>query len=389
MARVATGLEVLAIEGATELRGRRVGLLCHAASVTSDLRHAADILAARGDLELVALLAPQHGAGGELQANMVEWSGGYDRRLGLPVYSLYGAVRQPTPEMLDGIDALVVDLQDVGSKVYTFTWTMLLVLEAAAARGVTVVVLDRPNPLGGIEVEGEVTRPGFRSFVGLRGIVHRHGMTLGELAMLFNAAIGARLRVVAMRGWRREMWFDETGLPWVMPSPNMPTLDTATVYPGSVLLEGTNASEGRGTTRPFELVGAPWVDGHALAAALAAEDLPGLRVRPASFIPTFDKHAGLRCEGVQLHVIDRRAFRPYRTGAALLRALWRLYPRRCGWREPPYEYEEEKLPIDILSGSDRLRRQIEAATPIADIVASWRDEEEAFRAERRPYLIYD
>jgi len=292
--------------------------------------------------------------------------------------------------MLAGIDWLVVDLQDVGARIYTFVYTMANCLRAARRHGVRVVVCDRPNPVGGDAVEGPVLEPGYESFVGMFPIPMRHGMTMGELARLFNQhfGIGADLEVARMEGWQRRMYHDDTGLGWVMPSPNMPTLDTAIVYPGSVLFEGTLLSEGRGTTRPFEIVGMPGIDAEHFAARMNQLRLDGARFRPVHFEPTFQKHAGRACGGCQIHVLDRTAFLPVLTGVALIATLRAMSPAKFAWRQPPYEYEHEKLPIDILAGSDVLRRQIEGGIPLLDIAASWRDEEAAFSAARAPYLLY-
>lgn len=388
MATVSSGLQELRRRRPGILRGRRIGLVCHAASVDRSLAHAAEVLAGCGTGRLVALFGPQHGIRGETEANMVEWSGYRDRRLGIPVHSLYGKVRKPTRAMLRNVDVLVVDLQDVGCKVYTYIWTLFLVLKAASENGVKVVVLDRPNPIGGLLLEGSTTLEDYRSFVGLTGVLYRHGLTIAELALLFNEEIGAELEVVEMRGWRRRMWFDQTGLPWVAPSPNMPTPATAIVYPATVLLEGTNCSEGRGTTRPFQMFGAPWIDADRMAKRLNDLRLPGARFRSCTFVPWFDKHRGKPCQGAEIHVVDRGSFRPYRTGAAILRALWEMYPSKACWRQPPYEYEATKLPIDIISGSDRLRRQIEAGERLRKIVSSWQADERRFSRLRARYLMY-
>ncbi|HSH71048.1 MAG TPA: DUF1343 domain-containing protein [Deferrisomatales bacterium] len=388
---VGIGLEGLARNCGRWLRpGARVGLLLNSASVDAGLRSARDVVAALPGVELRALFGPQHGLRTDVQDNMVESAHATDRVLGVPVWSLYADRRAPTPEMLHGLDVLLVDLQDVGCRVYTFIWTLRLVLEACGRAGVQVVVLDRPNPLGGA-VEGNLLRLPWQSFVGLEPIPMRHGLTVGELA---RWCVGARgidcdLAVVPLGGWLREMLWPETGRPWVLPSPNMPTFDTALVYPGSVLLEGTTASEGRGTTRPFELVGGPWVDSDRFAARLNAQELPGLRLRAAPFLPTFQKWAGEPCGGVQLHVTDPTAFRPYRTGLVLLRELWRVH-RGDGfaWRAPPYEYETEKLPIHLLLGDDRIREGIEAGADLAELEGMWAGEEAGWIGERESYLLY-
>jgi uncharacterized protein YbbC (DUF1343 family) len=292
--------------------------------------------------------------------------------------------------MLDALDVLVVDLQDIGARYYTFIWTLLLALEACAAAGKRVVVLDRPNPLGGVAREGAVLDPAYRSFVGLAPLPIRHGLTIGELARLFvhEQAIDVELLVVGMRGWRRSMWFDATGLPWVMPSPNMPTLDTAVVYPGFCLLEGTELSEGRGTTRPFELFGAPGIDPHLLVRELAARELPGVRFRPLWFEPTFQKHAGALCGGAQLHVVDRDAFRPVLAAVTVLAVIRRLWPEVLRWKRPPYEYETEKLPVDILAGGPWLREGIDAGHDPRALVDAGRPGVETFTA-RVEELLHD
>ncbi len=388
---VRTGLEVLQRERFARLEGRRLGLLVHPASVDRELNHAVDLFAGAPGADLRALFGPQHGFRGETQDNMIEWDGFTDPDTDLPVYSLYGETRKPTPQMLADIDTLVVDLQDVGARYYTFIWTMLLCMEACMEQGKRMVVLDRPNPLGGAVREGPVLDPAYRSFVGLAPLPIRHGLTVGELAVLFRDRFAPQLDldVVWMEGWRRAMWFDETGLPWVMPSPNMPTLDTAIVYPGFCLLEGTRLSEGRGTTRPFEIFGAPYVDPKRLARRLAEYDLSGVRFRPLFFEPTFQKHAGRVCGGVQLHVTDRDAFRSVTVAAAALTAIRELWPDEFGWGEPPYEYETEKLPIDILAGGPALREDVEAGRDPAGQERSWRSALERFEAEATRRVRYD
>ncbi len=380
MAAVSTGLEVLLADQAARLRGRRVGLLAHPASVDQRLRHAVPLLHQALGRDLRALFGPQHGLRGETQDNMVEWEGYRDPATGLPVHSLYGERRKPTAAMLADLDVLVIDLQDVGARYYTFVWTLLLCLEACAETGKAVLVLDRPNPLGGA-FEGNVLDPAWRSFVGLAPVPMRHGLTIGELARWLRAhfALDVDLQVVPMRGWRRDLYFEQTGLPWVLPSPNLPTAETAVVYPGACLLEGTDLSEGRGTTRPFEILGAPWLDPDELIRDRDLQDLPGLALRPLHFLPTFQKHAGVLCGGVQVHVTDRRAFRPVLTYLALLTAVRRLWPERFAWKRPPYEYEFTKLPIDILAGGPALRAAVEAGADPREVAAGWQREAEAWR----------
>lgn len=388
---IKTGLEVLLESKLDLLDAARVGLIVHPASINSGFEHAVDLFHHHDRINLTMLFGPQHGMRSETQDNMIEWQTFHDRRTGLPVQSLYGETRKPTPEMLSNIDTLVCDLQDAGTRVYTFIYTMALAMEACRESGKRFIVLDRPNPINGVQIEGNVLEPGFESFVGMFPIPMRHGMTVGELALMFNRefGMGCELEVVKMEGWRREMWFDETGLPWVMPSPNMPTLDTAVVYPGSVLFEGTNVSEGRGTTRPFEIIGAPFIDPGVLIEKLRRDCLPGVVFRPVHFEPTFHKFAGRLCGGVQIHVTDRNVFKPVITGVAIISAIRRLYPNDFEWRQPPYEYVYDKLPFDVINGSSRLREQIEAGTPLPVIQESWRMEVKEFDERRETFLLYD
>ncbi len=385
---VVTGLTRLL--ASRKLEGLRVGLVCNPASVDATIAHASDLLMHAPGITLAALFGPQHGFRADLQDNMIESPHAADAKRRVPVYSLYSETREPTAEMLQGLDVLVVDLQDVGARIYTFVYTMANCLRAAARHHVPVVVCDRPNPIGGTAVEGPMLEPGFESFVGLFPIPMRHGMTIGELAVLFNThfGIGADLHVMQMEGWSRGMYFDQAGLPWVMPSPNMPTLDTAIVYPGAVLFEGTQLSEGRGTTRPFELLGAPWIDAERFSAELNALDLDGVHFRPVIFEPTFHKHAREACGGCQIHVTDRQAFLPVLASAAVMAAFHRANPGRFAWRQPPYEYEHDKMPIDILAGSPSLREHIEGGTGAREIAASWDASVAAFDSVRRACLLY-
>jgi uncharacterized protein YbbC (DUF1343 family) len=321
---------------------------------------------------------------------MIETAHGEDRTRRVPVYSLYSETREPTAKMLEGLDVLVIDLQDVGSRIYTFIYTMANCLIACRKHGVKAIVCDRPNPIGGADTEGPMLVRGFESFVGQYPIPMRHGMTIGELALLFNSefGIGAEVDVEKMGGWSRDMYFDATGLPWVMPSPNMPTLDTAIVYPGAVLFEGTNVSEGRGTTRPFEITGAPWPVAERFADRMNAQGLAGVFFRPAVFEPTFQKHAKTTCAGCQTHVLDRRVFKPVEAGVALIKMYRDADPRQFAWRQPPYEYEHTKMPIDILAGSPDLREQIESGMSARDIARSWTASVDAFKKTRDRYLLY-
>ncbi|HEX5109516.1 MAG TPA: DUF1343 domain-containing protein [Vicinamibacterales bacterium] len=372
------------------LRGKRVGILCNHASVDRRFAHIVDELASADGVTLAAIFGPQHGFRSDVQDNMIETPHRDDPNRRVPIYSLYSETREPTAEMLRGVDVLLVDLQDIGARIYTYIYTMANCLRACGRLGVPVIVCDRPNPIGGVEVEGASLRTGFESFVGQFPIPMRHGLTIGEIARLFNERfrLGAELSVTAMEGWQRTMYADETGLPWVMPSPNIPTLDSAIVYPGTVLFEGTMLSEGRGTTRPFELVGAPGIEAERFARDMNRLGLPGVYFRPAVFEPTFQKHAKQPCGGCQVHVTDRHSFRPVKTGVALIEMLRRAAPDRFAWRQPPYEYEHEKMPFDILAGSDRLRGQIEAGEDVDAIARSWKEDEDEFRGIRAKYLMY-
>ncbi|MDQ2787110.1 MAG: DUF1343 domain-containing protein [Chloroflexota bacterium] len=385
------GLDVLLDDPPAILGDARVGLICHPASVDHRYRHAADLFHAHPDIHLTTLFGPQHGIGGQTQDDMIEWEGFTDARTGLPVYSLYGAHRKPTAAMLTETDLLVVDLQDVGTRIYTFMYTMALAMEAAREAGKRVVVLDRPNPINGMQMGGNRLEAGHESFVGMYPLPTRHGMTIGEIATMFNEefGIGCDLTVVPMDGWRRALWHDETGAPWVFPSPNMPTLDSATVFPGAVHIEGTTLSEGRGTTRPFELIGAPHVDPHGLAAALARDELPGVIFRACFFEPTFQKHAREICGGVQLHITDRDRFPAVLAGIAVLRAIIQQDPSVPIWKEPPYEYVHDRLPFDVIAGTQTLREQLIEQIPLADIAADWEPGLAAFAEQRRPYLRYE
>ena len=371
------------------LRGRTIGLVSNPASIDARFVHVGERAEAAG-VTVGALVGPQHGFRSDLQENMIESAHAEDGRRRVPIYSLYSETREPTEAMLAGLDALVIDLQDVGTRIYTYIYTMANCLRACARHGLPAVVCDRPNPIGGVAVEGPMLEAGFESFVGQYPIPMRHGMTIGEIARLFNDhfGIGAKLEVVRMTGWSREQFFDETGLPFVLPSPNIPTLDSAIVYPGTVLFEGTNVSEGRGTTKPFELIGAPWVEPESFAASLNALGLPGVHFRPALFEPTFHKHAKVSCGGVQIHITDRRTIQPVLVGVALLQAFMRTGGDQFAWRQPPYEYEYRLAPIDILAGSSDLREQLERGDAALAIAQSWQSSVQAFNAIRERYLLY-
>ena len=393
-ATIQIGLERFLAQPPAALKNARFGLLMNQASVDASFRYACDLLAERFPGQLAALFSPQHGLWCEQQANMIESPHATYEPLGVPVYSLYSETRQPTEEMLANFDCLVIDLQDVGTRVYTFAWTIQNCLRACAAANIPVVLLDRPNPLGGQVAEGPLLDEGYQSFVGGVPIPLRHGLTLGELALLINQEqqIGAQLTVVPMTGWRREMLFDDCGRSWVAPSPNMPRVTTALLYPGQVLLEGTNLSEGRGTTLPFEVVGAPFIDPHVLAADLAQQQLPGIKIRPIRFVPTFDKWQGQRCGGIALHITDPRAVRSVGLTLHILQAVIRRWPDAFTWLPPPYEYEHEKMPIDILFGSPRLRevsRAWASGSPAATINELTHLDETAWWNRVAPHLLYD
>ncbi len=372
------------------LRGRTIGLVCNPASVDANLQHVLRRADAAG-VTVGAIFGPQHGLQSNLQDNMIESPHANDARRQVPVYSLYSETREPTAEMLRGLDALVIDLQDVGTRIYTYIYTMANCLRAGARHGLPIVVCDRPNPIDGVTVEGPMLVPGFESFIGQFPIPMRHGMTIGELARLFNEhfGIGAKLEVVPMQGWQRAQYLDETGMPWVIPSPNLPTLESAVVYPGTVLFEGTNVSEGRGTTKPFELIGAPWVtDPDAFADQLNAASLPGVHFRPHAFEPTFQKHARVTCGGVQMHVTNRRIFPAVEAGVVLIEAFRNADPSAFAWRQPPYEYEYVIPPIDILSGSAGMREALEHGVSAREIAAGWQSGVEAFLPLRAMFLMY-
>ncbi|PLX41369.1 MAG: DUF1343 domain-containing protein [Deltaproteobacteria bacterium] len=373
------------------MEGERLGLLYNAASVDARLLLSRDVVSEVAGDDLYTLFGPQHGVSSDVQDNMVETDHAVDPRLDIPCYSLYGETRKPTPEMLEGLDTIIVDLQDVGTRVYTYIWTLRLLMEACGEAGVKVLILDRPNPIGGAKVEGSLLEQEFLSFVGMEPIPMRHGMTIGELAIWFLRCRGVEcsVEVVPLRGYRRDKFWREFGREWVLTSPNLPTFDSASVYPGTVLLEGTNASEGRGTTRPFELVGGPWGQSGDLAKVMEGQGLPGVRFRPHDFQPTFQKWGGVTVNGMQLHVTNPVEFSPWLTGLVLLRELWGLY-KDAGfwWNEPPYEYEEDMLPIHMLLGSSSLREMIEAGAPNGELNEFGREGLLSFMEERAECLIY-
>lgn len=388
---VRNGLDAWVSQEFAPIQGKTVGVVCNQATISSSFVHLIDLMLPyhrSGKLKIGAAFGPQHGIWGHTQDNMIEWEGYTDPRTGLRFYSLYGEHRQPTPEMLSGLDALVFDVPDIGTRYYTFIWTLALCMKACEPLGIPVYVLDRPNPIGGTQVEGGVLDPAYASFVGLYPLPIRHGMTMGEIALYLQRRFFAKvsLTVVEAAGWDRRWYGDECGAAWAMPSPNMPTVETAVVYPGMCLIEGTRLSEGRGTTRPFEIFGAPYIDGWKLCDALNALSLPGAVFRPVQFEPTFQKHKETICQGGFLHVTDRKAFRSVLTGIAVIREIVRLYPNDFKWLDPPYEYEWNLMPIDILAGNDWVRKSIEGYEPLEVIHDRLQAEAEGFAEWRR--LIY-
>ena len=388
--RIKLGLETLLEDPSRYLGSERVGLICNQASVDHGFRHAADLLYEHPQVNLRALFGPQHGIRGDVQDNMIETDHASDEKTGLPIHSLYSETREPTEAMLKDVDVVVFDMQDVGCRIYTFAYTMANSMVAAKRFGKKVIVCDRPNPINGRDVAGNVLETGQASFVGLFPMPTRHGMTLGELAMLFNDKFGIAcdLSVIKMDGWERDCWYDETDGPWVMPSPNIPTLDSATVFPGTVHFEGTQISEGRGTTRPFELVGAPYIDPEKYANRLNDLKLPGVYFRSCVFRPTFQKHGGVSCGGVQIHVTDRERFEPVSTGVAMVKVAYELYPHDFLWKEPPYEYVYDRNPFDVIAGTSRIREVIESGGSMDDLWSWWKTDLDEFKRIRENYLLY-
>jgi uncharacterized protein YbbC (DUF1343 family) len=387
---ITLGVERLLGEKIDLLRGARIGLVCNQASVDHGFRHLADVFHQHPDLNLTALFGPQHGIRGDVQDNMIETGHAIDRKTGVPIYSLYSETREPTEEMLSDVDTIVVDLQDVGTRIYTFVYTLANCMRAAKKFGKRVIACDRPNPIGGSKVAGVVLDPAFASFVGQFPIATRHGMTVCELGRMFNEhfGIGCDLECLTMLGWSRELWYDETNGPWVLPSPNIPTIDTTVVFPATVHLEGTQMSEGRGTTKPFEFAGAPYIDAEDFAGALAAFDLSGVYFRACVFVPTFQKHAGLACGGVQIHVTDREVFEPVLAGIAIVKTAFDMYGDHFSWKDPPYEYEYDRNPFDLISGTSKVREAIERGDSLDAIQASWEKPLEGFTRLRERFLLY-
>ncbi|MFM7203774.1 MAG: exo-beta-N-acetylmuramidase NamZ domain-containing protein [Myxococcota bacterium] len=389
---VVTGLERLLTEQKSLIVGKRVGLIVNQTAINGQTVHAIDLFMQDPELRLTRLFGPEHGVRGDAQ-DMIAVGDEKDPRSGVQVVSLYGPEEtslKPKPSDLEGLDVLVFDIQDIGSRYYTFVYTMAYCMEAAGEAGIPIIVCDRPNPIGGAQVEGNIVDMAFRSFVGRYSIPARHGMTAGELALFFrdHAGVACDLTVVTMKGWLRGDYFHHTLLPWVQPSPNMPTVETALVYPGMCLVEGTNLSEGRGTTRPFHLCGAPWVDPYALADALNAEGLPGVRWRPTYFTPMFHKHARQLCGGAEPHIYNPSTFKPFLSGLALLKHVRRLYPTQFQWRTEVYEYVKDRLAIDLLLGNGHLRQQLEDQASLAELEKGWTQELTEFMPKRASCLLY-
>lgn len=387
---VTVGLEMLLADASKTYGGKRIGYLSNQASTTRELVHGRIPLQQKFGDRLSCLFSPQHGFFSEKQDNMVESDHEVDGVTGLTVFSLYGEHRKPTTEMFDQLDILLFDLVDVGTRVYTFMYTMAYCLEAAAASDKKVVILDRPNPVGGVDVEGNILRSDCSSFVGLYPLPMRHGLTLGEIALYINSefSIGAELEVIPAKGWKRSQLGRTIDFPWVSPSPNMPTPETALVYPGQVIWEGTNVSEGRGTTMPFEFFGAPYFDHEIVLKQMRNTALPGCCLRPVAFMPTSGKWAGDLCKGFQIHVTDRNTFMPYRTSLALLQAAILCFPEDFEYKKPPYEYEFERLPMDLILGDSSLRSALEEGTPVMELEQGWQDELDSFDQQRRAYYLY-
>ena len=389
--KVKLGNEVLLEENIALIKGKRVGLVTNQTGLTGGLSSLADVLLSHSEVNLVALFGPEHGYRGDAQAG-IEVESYIDKKTNLPVYSLYGDTKSPTSAMLKDVEIILFDIQDIGVRYFTYIYTMAYVLESAGKVGLPFVVLDRPNPLGGIKVEGNIVEEDFKSFVGNYALPIRHGMTMGELATYFNEEfrMGVDLKVIKMKNWQREMYYDETSLIWVSPAPNIVTLDTAFIYAGTCLVEGTNVSEGRGTVRPFEMIGAPWIDGIELSRELNSRKLPGVLFRPVYFSPLMDKYKDKRCEGVQFHVTDREAFLPVLSALTLLEVIIKLYPYSFEWVEAEEEISssEHHFFFDLLCGTDKIRKSLMKGEKAENIVKSWKNELLNFEEKRKEYLLY-
>lgn len=390
--KVLSGLDVVTRSIPSGLRGKKLGLLCHSSSIASDYRHITEIFGSSKECSLAVMFGPQHGLSGQTQDNMIEWESTTDPVLGIPVYSLYGAHRKPTPEMMDGLEVLVADLQDVGARLYTYIWTVKLCMEACAEAGIPLWILDRPNPIGRVPVDGPVLSEEYFTFVGGACIPLCHRMTIGEMALWLREKYipGCELHIVRAEGWNRNSMYSETGLPWVLPSPNMPTQQSATVYPGTVLAEALNVSEGRGTVIPFELIGAPWIDGRRLLQEMRSRNLPGCSFRMHDFIPTFNKYTGEYCRGIQIHVTEASLFKPVATALHLFDAIIRTSPESAmKFNPPPYEYEYRLMPFDILSGDSRMREVLTMGLSLKEETERWQAQTEIFISDFRHIALYN
>ena len=388
---VRTGLDIIRDSLPELLQGRRIGVLCHAPSITADYVHITDFLHGRPDCRLAAIFGPQHGLYGQTQDNMIEWRSQVHPVFNVPLYSLYGEHRKPTREMLADIDVLVVDLQDVGARLYTYVWTLKLCMEACLESGIPVWVLDRPNPVGRLPFDGPVLKEEYFTFVGGAPIPLCHRMTMGEMALLMKELYfpACDLNIVWMKNWQRSTLYNETGLPWVLPSPNMPSLQTAIVYPGTVLIEALNLSEGRGTTIPFELFGAPFINAVRLKSNLDSRNISGCAFRVHNFIPTFNKFAGIMCEGIQIHVTSPATYQPVATALEIFDAIIETTGRdELKFNPPPYEYEYSLMPFDILAGDSGMRTSLQNRLPVRTEKERWQSEIEIFRAEFRQFAHY-
>jgi uncharacterized protein YbbC (DUF1343 family) len=390
--KILSGLDIVTKEFPEGLRGKRIGVLCHSSSITSDFRHITDVFATDGRCRLAVVFGPQHGLHGQTQDNMIEWEGSIDPLLKIPVFSLYGEHRKPTPEMLNRIDVLVADLQDVGARLYTYIWTVKLCMEACSEAEMPIYILDRPNPIGRIQADGPVLQEEFFTFVGGASIPMCHRMTVGEIALWMKNKYypSCDLHIIRADGWRRNTLYRETGLPWVLPSPNMPTPETAIVYPGTVLAEALNMSEGRGTTIPFELTGAPFINGDRLLEELRNRNIPGCAFRSHDFIPTFNKYAGKYCQGIQIHVTDASSFRPVMTALHLFDAIIKTSADgSLTFNPPPYEYEYHLMPFDILSGDSRIREVLENGLSLDEEISRWDASIDSFTKEFTQMALYE
>ncbi|HOU95089.1 MAG TPA: DUF1343 domain-containing protein [Bacteroidales bacterium] len=389
---IKTGLQVFLEKFPAEFKGKRAGILCHAPSITPDFNHITDIFGTGNYCRMSAIFGPQHGLFGQTQDNMIEWEGYPHPVYGVPVFSLYGKVRRPEDNMLRLIDFLIADMQDVGARLYTYIWTLKNCMEACAEKNIPVVVLDRPNPIAAIDFDGPLLREDHFTFVGGASIPLCHRMTIGEIALWVKEKYIKKcdLRIIRMEGWKRSMMYNETGLPWVLPSPNMPTLNTAIVYPGMVLFEAMNISEGRGTTIPFELFGAPFIEPYKLLNHLKNKKIPGCTFRIHCFIPAFNKYSGIWCNGLQIHVTDIKKFSPVLTAIEIIDSILKISGREnAQFKNPPYEYEEKLMPFDILAGDPLVREALLKGTSPSVEKERWISQTVGFREEFRDLALYD